>query len=270
MKILVTNDDGINAEGIRVLAKTLSAEHEVTVIAPDAERSGASHSLSYHSPIIYEKADFEGGIHAYRVFGTPADCVKFGILYVLKDKPDVVVSGINRGANLGTDVMYSGTVAAAMEAVYLGVRGIAISASPFIGITAGHYETAAKYLLNNLKRLLELSPPDGTLFNINVPPRTSDEINGVKFTPTGVQEYDDVYIPHDEKAGSYMLRGKPVAHGKNPDDCDIEWIKKGYITVTPIRYDMTDYGFLSRVRDKNTDNVQCTSALDLSPNSRDG
>ncbi|MDR1094499.1 MAG: 5'/3'-nucleotidase SurE, partial [Clostridiales bacterium] len=198
MKILVTNDDGIEAEGIRVLARVLSTAHQTVVIAPDVERSGTSHSLSFQSSLIYEKAEFPGGTEAYRVYGTPSDCVKFGLAHILRDRPDLVVSGINRGGNLGTDIMYSGTVAAALEAVYLGVQAVAVSASSYFEEKTEYYETAAHYLLNDLNRLLAFRPPRGTLFNVNVPPLNADQIKGVKFTPMGVQEYDDEYYPDAE------------------------------------------------------------------------
>ena len=247
MRILVTNDDGINALGIRVLAQTLAKEHEVTVIAPDVERSGVSHSLTFYNTLKYGRAGFPGGIEAYHVFGTPSDCVKFGFGHILKTRPDLVVSGINRGGNLGTDIMYSGTVAAALEAVYLGVQAIAISASSYSEGNESHYKAAADYLLKDLGRLLAFKLPYGTLFNINVPPETVRGFKGVKFTPAGVQEYDDEYYPDEKEEGSYRLRGKPVHHGRNPADCDIEWIKQGYITVTPVFYDMTNYKFLAEI-----------------------
>ena len=127
MNILVCNDDGIEAQGIRILAEVLSRKHSVTVAAPDIEKSGVSHSLTFYTHISYEKVDFYGGLPAYKIYGTPADCVKFAVGNIMKFKPDIVVSGINRGPNIGTDIMYSGTVAAAFEAAYLGFRAIAVS-----------------------------------------------------------------------------------------------------------------------------------------------
>lgn len=250
MNILVCNDDGIDADGIRILACVLAEKHSVTVAAPDDERSGSSHSLTFHSYLRYEKTDFPCGIPAYKIYGTPADCVKFAVGNIMMLKPDIVISGINRGPNLGTDIMYSGTVAAAFEAAYLGYRAVAVSINKFKDDT-GLYTRAAEFLAERLDAISGFAPPYSTVININYPDFEKDKVMGAVVTPAGYQDYSDVYVPDRETEGRFWLRGEPFEgkHGRNGDDCDIEWIKKGYITVTPVTFDTTDHKTLERARE---------------------
>lgn len=249
MNILVCNDDGIEAAGIRVLAAVLSKQHSVTVTAPDTERSGASHSLTFHSFLRYEKAEFQGVREAYKIYGTPADCVKFGVGNIMRLKPDLVVSGINKGPNIGSDIMYSGTVAAAFEAAYLGYRGIALSINKYAD-DIDLYTRAAEFLLKRLDVFLNASLPYNTILNINYPGLSADAVKGAVVTAAGHQDYSDVYVPDDKEEGRFWLRGEPLTerHRHNGEDCDIEWIKKGYITVTPVTFNATDHGALAALK----------------------
>ena len=249
MNILVCNDDGINAQGLEILAAVLSKKHDVTVAAPDDERSGSSHSLTFHSYLRYEKVKFPGGLPAYKIYGTPADCVKFGLGNIMKLKPDIVVSGINRGPNLGTDIMYSGTVAAAFEAAYLGYRAVAVSINKFKDDT-GLYTSAAEFVADRLDVFADFVLPYNTVININYPDFPREEVKGAVITPAGYQDYSDVYVPDRETEGRWWLRGDPLPerHGRNGDDCDIERIKKGFITVTPVTFDTTDYKAIEQMR----------------------
>lgn len=240
MRILIANDDGIDAEGINVLYDTLSEKHECIVIAPDGERSACSHSLSIHRDIFYRKTE-----KGYAVSGTPADCVKLGILHLSADAlPDIVISGINNGSNLGSDIMYSGTVSAAMEAAYLGVRAIAVSLSNHNADTV-YYERAAKFILEHLEKLVALNLGAETVLNINYPVRAP--YAGYKFTKAGINLYNDSFV-RDSKSGGVRLKGVPVEHDRNTEDCDVELVKKGYVTITPLKLDRNDYAALEYIK----------------------
>jgi len=257
MNILVCNDDGIEAEGLRILAEVLARKHLVTVAAPDIEKSGVSHSLTFYTHISYEKIDFPGavntasGLPAYKIYGTPADCVKFAVGNIMKFKPDIVVSGINRGPNIGTDIMYSGTVAAAFEAAYLGFRAIAVSVRKIGKDDTELYTRAAEFVAERLETFASLDMPHSSVININYPDVPREGLKGFKITAAGYQDYSDVYIPDRVHAGRYWLRGEPLPekHKHNEDDCDVEWIKQGYVTITPVTFDTTDYKTLKKMRD---------------------
>lgn len=239
MRILITNDDGIEAQGINALVKELQIAHECIVVAPESERSACSHSLSIQHDIYYRKAAI-----GYAVAGTPADCVKLGILKLLDKQPDIVISGINNGSNLGSDIMYSGTVSAAFEAAYLGYKSIAISLSNHNADTK-YYTAAAKFLKENLDKFFALPLFDETILNINYPVRAP--FCGVRFTKAGINLYNDSFID-GENAGSVRLKGMPVEHDKNEEDCDVELIKKGFVTVTPLKLDRNDYDCLHKLK----------------------
>lgn len=239
MRILLANDDGIEAEGIRALYDALRDRHACTVVAPDGERSAFSHSLSIHSDLYYRKT--EAG---YAVSGTPADCVKLGILHLMDARPDVVISGVNNGSNLGSDIMYSGTVSAAMEAAYLGVRGIAVSLSHH-NAPSSVYAAAARLIADNLDAFLRLPVHSETVLNVNYPVRAA--YKGLRFTKAGINLYNDSFVA-GEQEGSVRLKGVPVEHDRNDEDCDVELIKKGYATVTPLRLDRNDYEALERLK----------------------
>jgi 5'-nucleotidase len=178
MKILISNDDGYMAEGLKSLAEALSSLGKITVVAPDRNRSGASNSLTLDNPLRLNKLD--NGV--YRVEGTPTDCVHLAITGLLEDEPDMVVSGINAGANLGDDVLYSGTVAAAMEGRFLGLPAIAIS---LVGTEGLHYETAAWVAQKLVAQLQQSSLPADTILNVNVPDVPIEEIIGFESTRLG-------------------------------------------------------------------------------------
>ena len=239
MRILLVNDDGIEAEGIRALYNALRERHACTVIAPDGERSAFSHSLSIHRDLSYRKADI-----GYAVSGTPADCVKLGVLHITQERPDAVISGINNGSNLGSDIMYSGTVSAAFEAAYLGVRGIAVSLSHHNAATE-YYVRAAQLVAENLHVFADPSLPAETVLNVNYPVRAA--YRGIRFTKAGVNLYNDAFVA-GETEGSVRLKGVPVEHDRNDEDCDVELIKQGYATVTPLKLDRNDYACLEKLK----------------------
>lgn len=246
MKILLVNDDGIQAEGIRTLAKTLAEnKHEVYVVAPDGERSGVAHCTIYTKPLkFYSADDFSGAVKAYAFGGCPADCVKFGVHHLFDFDFDLIVSGINHGPNLGTDVFYSGTCAAALEGKVMGISSIAVSCTAWKDID---FTAAAEFTAEFIGKT-DFSQQ--VTYNINVPNLKREDIKGVKYTPLGVRKYTDHYEMrlNDMEEEAYLLMGDPIDDIENHPDCDVEWNKAGYITVTPLMMDITDYKALEKLK----------------------
>jgi 5'-nucleotidase len=243
MRVLVSNDDGVDAPGIRVLAQALAALGEVTVVAPDRDRSGASNSLTLDQPIRVITMD--NGYH--RVAGTPTDCVHLAITGLLEHEPDIVVSGINNSANLGDDVIYSGTVAAAMEGRFLGLPAIAVSLASREHKPL-HFETAARAAVEIVKRLVATPLPADTILNVNVPDRPWSEIRGFEVTRLGHRHRAEPCVAQTDP------RGRPIwwigAAGAEKDDgpgTDFHAIRTGHIAITPIHVDLTRYQALERV-----------------------
>jgi len=231
MRILLSNDDGYLAEGIQMLSQTLSKLGELTVVAPDRNRSAASNSLTLSRPIrAFKVAD-----GFYKVDGTPTDCVHLGITGLLEQDPDIVVSGINAGANLGDDVLYSGTVAAATEGRFMGFPALAVSLN---GTT--HYESAAKAVLFIINQLKQCPLDDDKILNINVPDLAWADIKGFKSTRLGRRCKAEPIIQQKDPYGSpvYWV-GRAGVPEQDQKETDFEAIHEGYISVTPIHIDMT-------------------------------
>ena len=250
MRILLTNDDGIGADGLRALYNELSPYHDCTVVAPDGERSASSHSLTIHSDLFYRKTDI-----GYAVSGSPADCVKLGVLHLLDGRPDVVISGINNGSNLGSDIMYSGTVSAAFEGAYLGIRGIAVSLSSH-NAPEVFYVKAAKLLRECLGGLMDLPVTYETVLNINYPVKA--EYKGIAFTKAGINLYNDKFVLCENSSG-VRLKGVAMDHDRNDDDCDVELVKNGFATITPLRLDRNDHDCLNRLKNMDAAELLCGS-----------
>ena len=244
MRIFLTNDDGILAKGLYHLARGLAQDHEVFIVAPDRERSACGHSLTINTPIKYNQINLIPGITSYKTDGTPVDCVKFGLSELYQGKPDLLLSGINYGANLGTDILYSGTVSAAFEGKILGIKSIAISI-PEHKPDEKIVKAAVKFIKQNLELFYNLDMPEKTILNINYPHTT--QIKGVRLASMGYQEYDDEYIK-GTAVNMYWLTGKPIKHHKNPPDSDVELNRQGYITITPISFNLTDNVFLNKLK----------------------
>lgn len=247
MKILLSNDDGILSPGLFALAKGLDSEHELFIAAPDSERSAASHALTLSSPLRAKKVALSGLEHipSYAVSGTPADCVKIA-LGNLCEKPDVVVSGVNLGANKGTDVFYSGTVSAAMEGAIYGVPAIAVSN---ISYPPKHYETAVaavKYALD----LMHRDNYCAMLMNINVPDVPLTELKGYVITPAGQQIYEPAYHEYEDprKQKYYWAPITRLTTYEAQEDSDERWTSEGYAALTPLMLDLTDYAGIARLR----------------------
>ncbi|HQW64118.1 MAG TPA: 5'/3'-nucleotidase SurE [Pseudomonadota bacterium] len=243
MRVLVSNDDGVEAPGIRILAARLAAVGEVTVVAPDRDRSGASNSLTLDQPIRVKRLD---NGH-YRVAGTPTDCVHLALAGLLEHEPDIVVSGINNSANLGDDVIYSGTVAAAMEGRFLGLPAIAVSLCSR-DHRGEHFDAAAEAAAVIMQRLLVDPLPANTILNVNVPDRPWREIRGFEVTRLGHRHRSEPCIAQEDP------RGRPIwwigAAGAEQDagpGTDFHSVRMGYISITPIHVDLTRYQALEKV-----------------------
>lgn len=261
LNLLICNDDGIFAKGIRVLANTLAqAGHQVTVVCPDQERSATGHGLTLHQPIRAKMIDgiFDEKVTAYACSGTPSDCVKLALSVneVLKTRPDFVLSGINHGQNLGTDVLYSGTVSAAMEGTIEGITSIAVSLANY---TATEFQPAADFMVQFLTLLVEKPVSKTTLFNINIPALPSEEIAGVLVTRQGLRRYHEQFQHRLDPRGKsyYWLAGEviedieQVPHPHLPEHTltDVQGIKDKYITIMPLQYDLTDVQMINELKD---------------------
>ena len=235
MNILISNDDGIFSNGIIKLAEKLSEKNNVLVIAPSDNRSACSHSLTIGKVIELCEHSLSDKYKAYSITGTPCDCVKFAKLNFKDFKADVVVSGINKAHNLGSDILYSGTVAIACEASFFDNVAFAFSAFNYDDSDFTKYSEYAQHIID---KLLPVSNP-GDIWNVNFPDWNLGEIKGIKITQLGKQLYSDRY----EKVGDnqFVLVGELLSHENNAEDCDIEWIKKGYITITPLLFNKTNY-----------------------------
>lgn len=241
MKILISNDDGYMAQGIKALAKALSDLGDITVVAPDRNRSGASNSLTLENPL--RLSQLENGV--FRVEGTPTDCVHLAITGLLEEEPDMVVSGINSGANLGDDVLYSGTVAAAMEGRFLGFPAIAIS---LVGADATHYETAAWAAQKLVAHLKESSLPADTILNVNVPDLPIAEITGFESTRLGHRHKAEPVIKEFDPRGRAMYWVGPAGEEQDAGmGTDFDAIRRGVISVTPLQIDLTRYDAIDGV-----------------------
>lgn len=240
MKILLVNDDGVHAHGLRDLAARLKRDgHKVNIVAPDSERSGSGRSLTFHSALRFEET--EDGVYA--VNGTPSDCVKFGIDVILGERPDVVISGINNTCNIGTDIAYSGTVNAALEACMHEVYGIAVS----YDCKDNDYTYVADFIAKNLEFLIGLLPTDkNTIFNINFP-SVPPQLKGVRFATTGDRKYFDEYRYVDGRG--YFITGYPVADETNDRQTDVVLNEQGYATVSPVKLNFNDTALYEAVKD---------------------
>jgi 5'-nucleotidase len=240
MRFLCTNDDGILAHGLECLVRAAKQIGDVTVVAPDREQSATSHSLTLHHPL----RAIQRGENRYQVDGTPTDCVMLALEMLMPEKPDFVLSGINHGQNMGEDVLYSGTVAAAMEGLALGIRSIAISyAGRDFFADSSRLEELVQVLVPLLRHITELSDlPADTLLNINIPPARPADIKGVKLTRLGRRVYSNSIRPMQDPWGRpiYWIGGGEVTWAGD-DRSDFQAIRDGYVSVTPLHLDLTHH-----------------------------
>jgi 5'-nucleotidase len=269
--VLVTNDDGIGAEGINALRKALSAVDgiEVGVIAPDSNRSATARSITTRSPIWVEEITYDDGSTGYATEGTPVDCVRFADLGLLGEKPDLIVSGINHGANLGDDVTYSGTVAAALEGIILGIPAIAVSQQSAAGEMdfrfgrSFDFRVAAALAAGLVEHVAEAGLPEGTLINVNCP---AGEPSGIEVTTLGKRLYnDELKLVEDDSDG----RRRFQIYGFEPDfedeaGSDLSAVAAGRVAITPLHFDLTDHDGLERMRGWGLDDMLGAAARAVS------
>lgn len=242
MKILISNDDGILANGIRALIEVLGTEHDVYVVAPDRERSAAGHSLTLHTPLRVEELEPKfGAKRNWVTTGTPGDCVKIGLSAILSEdeKPDLVISGINHGPNLGADILYSGTVSCAMEGAMLGYPSIAVSLAS-LNYELESFMFAANFINKFLPKIKEIDFPKKTILNINVPDLHADDIAGVAITKLGTRMFTDEYDKRIDPRGKvyYWMAGELIK-SEAEDGTDISAVRWNKVSITPVTFEMT-------------------------------
>lgn len=260
MKILISNDDGILANGIRALIEALALNHDVYVVAPDRERSAAGHSLTLHTPLRVEEVDPKyGAKRCWMTTGTPGDCVKLAINAILseEEKPDLVISGINHGPNLGADILYSGTVSCAMEGAMTGYPSIATSLAS-MRCEYEDFKVAATFVAELINKLDTYKIPKRTILNINVPGLEKDDIAGIAVTELGSRMFTDEYEKRIDPRGKvyYWMAGELITE---PDDAntDISAVRNNMISVTPITYEMTRVNIMKELESNLCNNNFC-------------
>jgi len=249
LKILISNDDGINSEGIIALAEELKKIGDVTIVAPLTEQSAVGHAITMKYPLRVTEVFRDNKFFGYAVDGTPADCVKMGVRNIMKESPDIVISGINHGSNAAINIIYSGTVSAAREAAIMDIPAIAVSVASH---TPKHFDYAAKFSCELVKHVIEKGIPNGTLLNVNVPDLPEEEIAGVLITQQGKSKWDDFYEERIDPYGNkyFWLMGKLVETDNNLDKDHFAVINK-YVSVTPIHFDLTDYKTFNELKNWN-------------------
>ena len=246
MLILLTNDDGIQADGLYHLYLACRGLGEVTIVAPDAEQSAVGHAITLSLPLRVKEAERQGRFYGYAVNGTPADCVKIAVRAILKKMPDLVISGINLGPNLGTDVIYSGTVSAATEAAILGIKSIAVSLAAY---EKPDFRPAAEFAKELAVWVMKRRLPKDVLLNVNVPPLPKDKIKGVLWTRQGKCRVTEVFHKRKDPRGrTYYWMSGHVSQNREGKEADYSAVQKGYISVTPVHFDLTNYASLRRLR----------------------
>jgi len=245
----LTNDDGIHAEGLWALERVLSPDHTLCVVAPDKERSAIGHSITLLNPLRVSRIQTNGGC-GYAVTGTPADCVKLAVVEILDGPPDLVVSGINPGANVGINLNYSGTVSAAKEAALLGVPALAVSKDPPYG---GDYDFAARFVRDLVKKVAENRLAPYTFLNVNIPGCPPEEIKGVRITRQGtaplVSQGGGFQKRLDPRNQVYYWQGMERQAFETEADSDGAALGENWISVTPVKCDMTDHDAIRTLRD---------------------
>lgn len=243
--ILLSNDDGISAPGLYALYESMKSVGDVQVVAPESEQSAVGHAITLKNPLRTFQFKRNGNFFGIAVSGTPADCIKIALAELLERKPDLVVSGVNQGNNTGVDIIYSGTVSAATEGAINGIPSIAVSLTSF---TSREFDTAAEFARKVALSVLEKGLPNSTFLNINVPSLKPDEIKGVLWTRQGLSRYVEKFIQRIDPKGRpyYWMGGNKVGIGEELDTDD-RAIMEGYISITPIHYDLTDHESLKKL-----------------------
>jgi len=246
MLILLSNDDGINAPGIRAMHKGLKTIGDVVVVAPEMERSAVGHAITIAHPLRVREVLDHGKKFGFAVDGTPADCVKIGIKALMEKKPDILVSGVNHGANVATNIIYSGTVSAATEGTILGVPSVALSLATFD--RNPDFSVAVKYGLEIVQKVAAKGLPRGTLLNVNIPAVEEKKIRGIKICRQSHCIFDVAFDKRSDLRGmDYYWQGGDMNTHDADSSVDIMQLGQGYVTITPIHYDLTNYPFLEEL-----------------------
>lgn len=253
MRILLTNDDGILAPGLAALYKVLCEIGEVSVVAPDSVQSASGHGITVRHPIAARWIHVHDTFHGWAVAGRPADCVKLAVAKLLDQRPEIVVSGINDGANVAVNVLYSGTVAAAAEGAILGIPSIAVSLEWGDKLDFGGAARIAQRIIARFAERVRAGDPPCPLLNINIPDLTKGEPRGIEVVPQAAARTNDRYELHEDESGSvaYSLSGWFEEYGTG--EFDLGALRSGHVVLTPLHFDMTDHARLDRVRDALAD-----------------
>lgn len=247
--ILVSNDDGVFSPGLLALKQALAKVGEVMVVAPDRNRTAAGHAKTMHKPLRVQRVSLADGSEAFATSGSPSDCVALVLLGLFKRRPNLVVSGINHGANMGHDLTYSGTVSAAMEGVIFDTPAIAVSLDTHDTPAPGAFEVVASVTAQIARQVLQHGLPPGVLLNINAPNAPAGEVRGIEVTRLGTRVYRDVLIERlDPRGRPYYWIGGDAPTGEPHDGTDIGAVHHGMISVTPVHLDMTEYRFMDRLQ----------------------
>lgn len=241
-KILISNDDGIHALGLRTLAERLARQYQVYVVAPDRERSATGHALTLHKPLRVDPVDLGSDIkEAYAVTGTPSDCIKIALNAVLDVRPDVIVSGINHGPNLGADVLYSGTVSAALEGALNNMPSIAVSLLNGYDKNAD-FSHGAEFIADFIPTVVGARLPGKTILNVNIPAVPITDMTGVKMTTLGIRMYTDTYEKRVDPRNQvyYWLAGEIIDDSDEAPDSDVVAMRNNMVSITPVTFDMTN------------------------------
>jgi 5'-nucleotidase len=245
MRILLTNDDGILAEGLIALYEELAEDFEISVVAPETEMSAVGHAITLSNPLRVRRFKRNGVFFGYGVSGTPADCVKIGVQKILKQRPAMIISGINLGSNLGIDLLYSGTVSAATEGAFLGIPSIALSLNTK---NDPDFRFPARFSRRMIRFVMENGLREGTALNVNIPAIPENQIKGISFTTQDLVRQRDVYEKRNDPRGDvyYWLASQtPVA--ESMQNTDLKALMENRITITPITFDLTDLKELKRL-----------------------
>ncbi len=252
MKILLANDDGIYAPGLAAMEKALRTIGDVTVIAPATEQSGVGHSITFLSPLVCKEVYDGDRLRGYAVEGSPADCVKLGVVELLEERPDLIVSGINGGLNAGINVLYSGTVGAAIEGAFFGITSIAVSLE---WDEHAQFDRAAEMARQIIVQILENKSSSSRLYNLNIPTPATKLPPGeaeLKVVPMGVVRYGEHFIKRKDPRNRdyYWATGNPPPeHGE--EETDLSALEKGYLTLTPLHFDMTERAQIDEMKPWN-------------------
>lgn len=255
MKILIANDDGIMAPGIHILARYLMERHQLIIVAPETQRSAQSHAITLHKPIIIKEIELEGiDAPAYSISGTPADCVRVGMELLTEGDVDIVLSGINMGLNSGMDILYSGTVSAAIEANLYGIPSVAVSAEWCKGDV--NYDIAAKYVVRLLERLELENIQAPMVLNLNTPYELTDPEKPLKVCRIGGPIYD-YYMSESNGNGERTLKVIGRKETVLEEDTDRFFLSEGFATLTPLSYDFTNFQLMDKVRKCIEEEIRC-------------